>query len=397
MRIQRTILFWALAALLSGRVARADGDDYVECKGEAAVEGDVAIAKDRAYKAALRDCVERKLGTFVVSNTQTQDFQAVRDTVLTSAQGFVTDAKELESRESEGTYVVRLKAKVIQAKIDEAAKARNITLAAMKYPRIALIISEQLFSSGSNGGPAVAVEQRLAENAIMEAWKASGSYTFVDLDALKGKVRAVSITASPSADQVREYANLLDADILVFGTAVASKIADLGTLANDPLAKGPTKGGCRVNISVRAFSPDSGEVLATSTAGFTGLAPDELPCAQVAMKKASFKLSEDLEKKLLVEWNKRTMGSSRIRLKVKGIDYDGVRTLKTQLSSGFKAIQAVAARPFQDDVADFDLTVTSGDAEALADAFAAAFAPGKSKLKLKVVGVTSNTITLQAK
>jgi hypothetical protein len=150
---------------------------------------------------------------------------------------------------------------------------------------------------------------------------------------------------------------------------------------------------CRSAISVRAFLPDSGEVIATSDAGKGSVALGELACEKMAVKATAKVLAADLEKKLLSEWNQRAMGSSRIRLRVKGIDFSGVKDLKAQLGGSFKAISLVTQRSFADGVAEFDLKVDGGDAEALADTFAS---KGFGKQKLKVTGATSNTITLEA-
>jgi len=258
----------------------------------------------------------------------------------------------------------------------------------MKYPRIALIISEQHIV------PAGGADQRLAENTIIGEWKAAGPYTFVDLDAAAGKVKGPAFSGEANAETVRQYANVLDADLFVFGSATATRLpGDISSMMND--AQGSLKNmiSCRSAISVRAFLPDSGEVVATSDAGKGAVALGELACEKMAVKAAAKALSVDLERKLLSEWNQRVMGSARVRLRVKGIDFSGVKDLKSQLANGFKAISSVTQRSFADGVAEFDLKVDGGDAEALADAFAS---KGFGKQKLKVTGATSNTITLEA-
>ena len=405
MRTLRVALVLALGLSLAAAVARAD-DGWVTGHGEYAIAGgDTAMARERAVKAAERDAVEKKLGAFVVSDSQTKDFQLLKDQVLSTAAGYVTEMQVTSEKQDDGVYVVDIKAHVAQGKIDEDAKARHLALQAMKYPRIAILLAEQHIGQlqparwwgpqggGSTPGQVLTVDQRIAENTLIGDWTAQG-FSFVDLDALSGKIRAANVVSTnPSADEVRQLSNLMDADVIIFGTSVASK---LGNVSQDwGVATGGSAGliSCKASITARVFYADSGEILATSDQTATTMKLSDLDCEREATKLAVEKLSKDLEAKVLAAFNQREMGQGRVRLTVRHIDFAGLRLLEGALRANFRAVEAVDQKSFGHGRADLDLKVDGGDAEGLADEIAT---KGLGRLKVQVVGVTGNTITLDA-
>ena len=397
------------AAALAGLVAilptasRA-ADEAVEGKGEAAiVNDDKPAAKERAKKAALRDAVEKTLGTFVSASSETKDFQLMKDKVLTGATGYVSSFEVIDEKEDGGAMVVRVKAKVNQGKINDDAAAMHITLSQMKFPRMAILISEQLIGQaapsawwGPNGGGQqpggmMTSDQRLVENALIGEWTAAG-FSFVDMDALAGKIKAAKVVSTnPSADDVRTIGNLSDADVIIVGTAIATKQGNLSDLLNDDKGK-VNMSSCKGMITARVFNSDSGEILATGEASKTQLHIDAMVCGRLALQGATKTFAADLKTKVLEAWNKRVNGQSRIRLKVKVDGYALLKEFKNALPH-VRGVQSVDQKAFKDNMADFDLKVDGGDAEALAgDLEGGRLGP---KMKVKIVGVTSNTIDIE--
>jgi hypothetical protein len=399
----RTALFAGLMAMLAPFAAHAADDNTVEAKGEAAImNGDLAQAKERATKAALRDAVERKLGTYVASDTQTKDFALVKDQILTSAQGYVSSYDVIEEKQDGGSMVVRIKAKVASQKIEADAQARGLALRAMKFPRMAIMIAEQhlgqtapAFGFDKNapqGGQAFTVDMRLVENLLIGDWTEAG-FTFVDMEALSGKLKAAKVVSTnPSADDVRTIANLSDADVIIVGTAIATKQGDLGKLLNDKSGDVQMT-SCKGAITARVFNADSGEILATSEASKTALHIDSLVCDRNALSAATKIFAADLQRKILESWNKRLMGGSRVRMTVKVDSFKSLSEFKNLVKETIRGVQAVDQKSFKDGVADLDLRIDGGDAEALAGDLDSR--PLGGKYKVKVTGVTSNTISVE--
>lgn len=405
MRIHRTPMMVALAVVtgLAAAALAADGNP-VEGRGEAAIiDGDASAARERATKAALRDAVERTLGTFIVADSQTKDFQLVKDSILSTAGGYVSSYEVIEAKQDGGAMVVRVSAKVGQGKLNDDLVAKGLAIRTMKYPRMAILVSEQMIGQtapsawwgpqggGQNPGQVMTVDQRLVENQLIGEWTTAG-FSFIDMEALAGKLRTAKIaTTNPSDAEVREISNLADADVIIIGTAVASKQGDLGKLLDDR-SGGVSMTSCKGSISVRIFNADSGEILTTGEASKTALHIDPLTCGRKSLQDATKLLSKDVQAKLLEAWNKRIGGSSRVRLSVTGIM--GIKQL-SDLRAGLpnlRGVQSVDQKSFKDGKADIDVRLDGGDVEAFAGDLEA---KPVGKVKVKVTGYTANTIAIE--
>lgn len=404
MRTHRTAML-AVFALLTcfAATSQAAEGDAVEGKGEAAItNGDKAAAKERATKAALRDAVERTLGTFVVSDSQTKDFQLVKDQILATSSGYVSKYDVIDEKEENGAMVVRVKAVVGQGRISEDLAAKGLAIRQMKFPRIAVLIAEQQIGQtapsswwspqggGQNQGQTIMVDQRIAENTFVGEWAPAG-FTFVDMQALAGKLRESKVTSTPNEGQVKEVANLTDADVIIVGTAVASKQGDLGKLLDDK-SGGVSMTSCKGSVTARIFNADSGEILATGEAGKTALHIDALVCGRKSLTEATKLLASDLQRKLLDAWNKRIGGASRIRMTVSKIDGFKILSELKQHLANVRGVQSIDQKSFKDGTADIDLRVDGGDTEALAGDLEAR---PLGKVKVRVTGVTANTISVE--
>jgi len=408
--VRRGSLMIACAALLAGGVARAqakkDEVKEVEATGEAAITGgDRGHARERAIEDAQRKAVEQAVGTLVVASSESKDFQLVNDRILTHARGYVKGYDVLEEKESGSgdtkAISVKIRAKVGTEALSSDLAAIGLMLNWMGFPRMAVLISEQHVGQtspaawwgpgggGQQAGGVISVSQRLVENSLIDDWKKVG-FDFVDMEALSGKLKiAAPVTVNPTGEQAKEIANLADADVIILGTAIATKQGDLGQLFND-------KSGdiqmlsCQGTVSARVFNSDSGEILATGQATKVAAHIDTVTCDKNAMLAAAKTFGADLQAKILAEWAKKQGGGARVRLHVKGIDSYGTLTAFKALLSG-RGIQAVDQKSFKDGVADLDLRI-KGKAEDIAGDM-----DGKAmgKVKVHVVGVTRNTIQFE--
>lgn len=392
------------AAFVFSGTARAD--DVVETTGVGEVtidNGDQADAKKRAEKAAVRDAVEKAMGTIIVSDSETKDFELVKDRVLSTSTGYVKSFEVLESNSTGATWVTKVKAKVGKADLDKDLQAQMGLIRQMGYPRIALLVSEQHIGQaapsawwGAQGGGAapgavVTIDQRLAENVLIEEWRPRG-FSFVDLEALSGKIKAANVVSTnPSANQVRELANITDADIIIMGTAVATENGDLGKLMGDKSGRVAMK-SCTAALSLRAFNADSGEIIAAGSAQKTFNHVSVPTCERTALSMATKTMSADLQAKLLEVWRARQGGAARVRMTVKNVaNYAALNAFKAALAT-VRGVKAVDQKSFRNGSADLDLQLDGGDTEALAGDLES----GRlGKVKASVIGVSANTIDVE--
>lgn len=404
-----------LACVAGARAASAE-TQTVEAVGEAAiVKDDRGAAVERATEDALRRAVEQACGTLVQTSSETKDFQLISDRILTQARGYVKSYEELDRRVDGGAMVVKVRATVGTEQLADDLVAIGLALSRKGMPRVAVLIAEQQIGQaspaawwgtaaggqavqgqqglgqqgGQGAGPVVTIDQRLAENTFMSAWQKAG-FSFVDLQALSGKIQLSGlVSTNPNGQQVREIANLSDADVIIVGTAVATKAGDLAAYMNT--ANGaPPMVSCKGVVSARAFNADNGEILAASETSKSALNIETFACGRIALTKATEELASDLQKKVLTKWNAELGGSLRVRMKVSGIDSFGtLAAFRSALTSGVvRGVQSVDQKSFKDGVADLDVRV-KGSSEELAGEIEAK-QPGK--VKARVVSLTANTI-----
>src|SRR5690606_6147123 len=153
----------------------------------------------------------------------------------------------------------------------------------------------------------------------IESWREK-DFTFVDLEALSGKLKSANlVTNNPSANQIRELANLTDADVIITGTAIATKSGDPGAILND--RTGTTKmNSCNAALSLRAFNSDSGEIISTASGQKTTTHVSLATCERNALRMATTVVNDDLYGLVLEAWRKRVTGQSRVRMTVRNID-----------------------------------------------------------------------------
>lgn len=392
----------ALGILLGTSSAHAQ-EATVEATGEAAIVGkDRAQAVERATEDALRKAVEQSVGTLVQSTTDTKDFMLVQDRILTQARGYVKRYEEIERKEDGGAMVVKIRAVVGTEQLEGDLAAIGLALVRKGMPRVAVLISEQQIGQSApttwldgdekvqgKAGPVLGIDQRLAENTLMQEWQKKG-FSFVDLQALSGKLKLSGpVSGAAGSQAVQEIANLSDADVIILGSAVATKAGDVSGFMNQG-PNDPAMVSCKAVISVRAFNADNGEILAAAEISKTRLNIETFACGRDALVKGSAELAEDLQRKLLSKWNTELGGSLRLRMKVVGIDsYSTLSSFRNFLTNGtIRGVQSVDQKSFKDGQADLDVRM-KGSSEDLASELSSKL---DGKLKVEIKGLTANTI-----
>jgi hypothetical protein len=397
----------ALAAALAAP-ALAEEPAIVEATGEAAITGgNRQLARDRATEDALRRAVEQAAGSLVASETEVRQSQLVSDRILSRASGYVRSYDVLETKEEAGAVRVRIRAKVGKEKLAGDLQALGIALLRKGLPRIALLIAEQRIDEirpaawwGAQGGGTAAaagglkLDQRVAENTLIAEWQPQG-FTFVDMEALAGQARQAGIvTADLSAEQVREIKNLSGCDLVITGSAVATKEHDVAGMAEriSGMLSKVTGATCTATVSVRAFNADNGEILAATEATARSYDKSPLACGRDATSKATKQMGEDLKAKILATWTKQLDQGARLSLHATGVEtLSQLQGLVAALKDGVRGVKSVQQRRFQGGEADLDVVVQGG-AEAFAAELEEKVVKGK---KVEVTGLSPNRVDVR--
>ncbi|MCZ6729790.1 MAG: flagellar assembly protein T N-terminal domain-containing protein [SAR324 cluster bacterium] len=131
-----------LAILLLAALAPSALAVPVEAQGQAAIfAGNVSSARKQAIVNAQRNAVEQGVGLILDSKSVLQNFQLIKDEVLTSSQGFVTKYVVLsEGRTPDNrSYRVKIKADVSKSLLQDRLSALRILHKKMGNKRVMVI------------------------------------------------------------------------------------------------------------------------------------------------------------------------------------------------------------------------------------------------------------------
>ena len=138
MKLRLALLFALLAVIFAPAASAIE----VEASGAAAIfSGNVASARTQAIANAQRNAVEQGVGALVDSRTASENFQIIRDEVLTSSQGFVSSYKILsEGKTRDGnSFEVKIRATVSKELLEDRLTALRILHKQMGNKRVMVI------------------------------------------------------------------------------------------------------------------------------------------------------------------------------------------------------------------------------------------------------------------
>ena len=116
----------------AGKPVVVKADDFVDVEAEG--EG---ADKEQATKVALRAALEKGGKQEIFSDSKVENYQLMHDTILSRAQGIVTDYKVVEEKKvAGGTFKVKIKARVSKSVLKESWGAIQNVLNQIGRPKI---------------------------------------------------------------------------------------------------------------------------------------------------------------------------------------------------------------------------------------------------------------------
>ena len=331
----------------------------VTARGQAAiVNNDKAMARDKAIEDALRRAVEQVVGTMVTSETKTRDFQLLEDNIYTHSKGYVESYKIVSEKVEDNVYIVDIQAEVSTGKIEGKLKAIGIAISRKGKPRVMFLISEQNVGQETPsywwGTTASVSDIGIVENTMINIFQKNG-FTVIDRQAVSGKIKVKDAyrVASLTSDAAKSIANQTDAQIVIFGQAIAKSLGNqpIGTSPDSP--KYPT---ASANISVRALNTDNGEILATATGEHVYPHPSEISAGNNALKMAAEKVANQLIDGIMEKWNQELSGGQMVSIDITGIDDPSfLSEFKNFLIQQVRGVQGVQIRKFKKPDASLDI------------------------------------------
>ncbi len=278
-----------------GKVVTAKGLSFFE-------PGRELIAKEKAMDEARRAAVEKAFGASIESRTAVEDFQVVKDQILSRTKGYLKNIKVLDEKKSElGTYEVTIQADVeISALVNDMDRFKKKS-GWQKNPRISVII-----------GPGVNKDffptAKLANGLIIEKLKQNGFKVF---KYTKDNQYRMGLLAELSLDLFTRR----------------TKYQDIELALNE------------ISLNVNIYKPGDGEILATAGAVKSLPGENKLQVLDKGTRICVDKIWRKLRKKLIRVWEKELYSKRDIDLTVTGVSsHAEAENIRTAFKSDIRGI-----------------------------------------------------------
>ena len=178
----------------------------------AIVDNDRIMAKELAFKDAYANAIEQVCGVKLVRATQVENYQLVKDQILTESVGFVTSYEVVEENpDAELGYEVSVKASVSKQPIPDLEKLALTVKYLLAQPRVAVLVEGE--SKGEELKPGSA--NLIAGQIALRLQKAG--FDVVDAKALEEKKKELKDSGDEGAARL---AGMLDASVTVRASLV---------------------------------------------------------------------------------------------------------------------------------------------------------------------------------
>ena len=289
------------------------------------VEGDLAMAKELAMKDAYARAIEQGCGVKLVRETLVENYQLVKDKILTESVGFVTSYEVLdENPEGEMGYEVTVRASVSKEPIPDLEKLALTVKYLLAQPRVAVIVEGE--SKGEELKPARA--DLIAGQIALRLQRAG--FEVVDAKAMEEKKKELADSGDESAARL---ANMLNASVTVRVSVagdITGRVEEIGGKKLDfPIISATTTGVLKIILAdtAKVVSAFSHEDLPRDSNKGTGNTED------AAIGKATDSFVQASSEKLAWELARQLGEPLPLRLELNGITLEQAEDFKEQLGN----------------------------------------------------------------
>lgn len=243
-----------------------------------------------AERDALRNAVEKAVGTMVDSQTLVQNNQLVNDEIYTQSKGYITNYSVLERTNKGGMEEVVIKADVDtnpNSKLMNELTRLGIINTQLRDPKIAVIIPEYHI--------AARIPDPAGETAVIRKLTEAGFTHVTDVSNMRYQLNKLSALTS---NDFRSLADSLNVDILIIGEAFSQGVGDVGKFIGNG-RKNVGIMSCKARLEAKIFIVKSGQIIAAN--GTYGTAADltEFIAAKKALNEAGEKMGDYIIDKLI--------------------------------------------------------------------------------------------------
>lgn len=244
-----------------------------------------------AEKVAMRNAVEKTVGSLIHSKTTVSMNQVLSDEIYAISEGYVKNYTLLNKKiVSDGIYV-RASVEVDtspDSKLMSTLTRLKITDVNMRNARIAVSIPLVYEYETQNNS--------LAETEVLKKLSAAGFQNIITSKDMESSGYQNYDTTDDSSEQMKEIADSVQADILVVGEAVCENVGDVGQFI-DGENVGLLSG--RVTVQAKVYMADTGQIIAVNDISGSGMDITEKGAMQKALRQAGSEMGDYLSNHMM--------------------------------------------------------------------------------------------------
>lgn len=244
-----------------------------------------------AEKVAMRNAVEKAVGSLIHSKTTVSMNEVVSDEIYALSEGYVKSYTLLNKKiVSDGIYV-RASVDVDtspDSKLMNTLTRLKITDVNMRNARIAVyipVISDYETQNYS-----------LAETEVLKKLSAAGFKNIITSKEMETIGSQNYDVTDDSSEAMKEIADFVKADILVVGEAVCDNVGDVGQFID-----GEDVGllSSRVTVQAKVYMADTGQIIAVNDISGSGMDITEKGAMQKALRQAGSEMGDYLSNHMM--------------------------------------------------------------------------------------------------
>ncbi len=318
MRSRWTVGLAALAAVVLATAAVAEDVVVVKVTGE-------GVDKDTALKAALRAALEQGGKQEISSYSQVENFELIRDTIYSKAEGLVTDYKIVDhGAAAGGTYFCEIQAKVSKSAVASSWGAVQNVLDQIGRPGVMVMISEYIDD--------VLDDSSILESKIEERLIKSGFDVYAG-----AQVREIAKRESADA-AIEDNVAKMQAIAKDFGTQIFITGSAHANAAGVEDLYGAKTAMYNGDAAVKMFYTDTGRLLASESlpqwrGGARGHFTANKQAGKMALSNAGAELVEMVYRTCMQQWATQISAGGEIQLEIEGLKVPEAIKLKKKLAA----------------------------------------------------------------
>ena len=356
--IGRTAITLSAIILLSLFRLAIAGEDLQTVTSEGVgivVDGDRAMARDRAIGDALRNAVKEAVLTIVSSEKAAEISPTLNDTIYGQSDGYIQNYKILSENQTPNLHTVMIQATIDMGNLEKDLEVHGIIPRQASKQGVLLLIAEKDIGKekycywwGVQRGDVTS--PMIAEKTIRDQLRRKGFF-LLDSKALGKRLQIPFYfqVAELSNQGAIALGNQAGAEIVIVGSVTAKA---MGAISGTPMMS------AQADISLRAIETETGKILSWIREQAVSIHVDEITAGSESIQKASTRIVEKMVQDINVNILEKPAPAGMVELTVYGLPgIEALRRFKKFLRDQIPGVKGIQEKSFSEKMVQMDVKI----------------------------------------